>query len=169
MRSDEDREAGLCDCSIPSLADFENIAFSLLRTMAMNHSFVPSICSYCGTGCGIIYQVADGRLAGVAPNRSYPVNEGCLCIKGWNLHEHVLSLNRLVRPLVRTDGQLTPSAWDEAIERAVDGFLRAVTKHGPDSVAMLASAKATNEENYLAQKFMRSVIGTNNIDHCARL
>lgn len=139
------------------------------RDEAVNYRLVPSICSYCGTGCGVIYQVVDGRLAATLPNRSYPVNEGCLCIKGWNLHEHVVSPNRLTRPLVRRNGQLAPASWDEAIKLAADRFLKIVAEHGPDSVAMLASAKATNEENYLAQKLMRSVIGTNNIDHCARL
>ena len=135
----------------------------------MNHRFVPSICSYCGTGCGVIYQVTDGRLAATLPNRSYPVNEGCLCIKGWNLHEHVHSPNRLMQPLVRRSGVLVSASWDEAIELASDRLLKTAAEHGPDSVAMLASAKATNEENYLAQKLMRGIIGTNNIDHCARL
>jgi predicted molibdopterin-dependent oxidoreductase YjgC len=135
----------------------------------MNNRLVPSLCSYCGTGCGIIHQVVDDRLVATLPNRSYPVNEGCLCIKGWNLHEHVLSPNRLTRPLVRRDGELVPASWDEALSIAAAGLSGVLSAHGPGSVAMLASAKATNEENYLAQKFMRSVIGTNNIDHCARL
>lgn len=135
----------------------------------MNNRLVPSLCSYCGTGCGVIHQVVDGRLAATLPNRSYPVNEGGLCIKGWNLHEHVLSSNRLTRPLVRTDGEFVPASWDSAIRSAAAGLSGIVSAHGPGSVAMLASAKATNEENYLAQKFMRAVIGTNNIDHCARL
>lgn len=135
----------------------------------MDNRLVPSLCSYCGTGCGVIYQVVDGRLTGTLPNRSYPVNEGCLCIKGWNLHEHVLSPDRLQRPLVRREGELAPASWDEALGLAADRLQTILRAHGPGSVAMLASAKATNEENYLAQKFMRTVIGNNHIDHCARL
>lgn len=135
----------------------------------MDTRLVPSLCSYCGTGCGVIHQVIDGRLAATLPNLSYPVNEGCLCIKGWNLHEHVLSPNRLTRPLVRRDGELAPASWDEAIGIAAGSLRKILASHGPGSVAMLASAKAANEENYLAQKLMRGVIGSNNIDHCARL
>jgi predicted molibdopterin-dependent oxidoreductase YjgC len=139
------------------------------RKISVDNRLVPSLCSYCGTGCGVIYQVVDGRLAATLPNRSYPVNEGCLCIKGWNLHEHVLSPNRLTRPLVRRDGGLAPVSWDDAVSLAAGRLSKILSAHGPGSVAMLSSAKATNEENYLAQKFMRGIIGTNNIDHCARL
>lgn len=135
----------------------------------MNDRLIPSICSYCGTGCGVIYQVADGRLAATLPNRSYPVNEGCLCIKGWNLHEHVTSPNRLTKPLVRQNGELVPASWDDALSLAAESLRKVLVSHGPGAVAMLASAKAANEENYLAQKFMRGVVGSNNVDHCARL
>lgn len=135
----------------------------------MNERLIPSICSYCGTGCGVIYQVAGGRLAATLPNRSYPVNEGCLCIKGWNLHEHVTSPNRLTKPLVRQNGELVPASWDDALNLAAENLRKVLSSHGPGVVAMLASAKAANEENYLAQKFMRGVVGSNNIDHCARL
>lgn len=135
----------------------------------MNNRLVPSLCSYCGTGCGVIYQVADGRLAATLPNRSYPVNEGCLCIKGWNLHEHVLSSKRLTRPLLRRSGEMAGVSWEEALGFVSGRLKEVLASSGPGSVAMLASAKATNEENYLAQKLMRGVIGTNNVDHCARL
>ncbi len=135
----------------------------------MDNRLIPSLCSYCGTGCGVIHKVVDGRLVGTLPNRSYPVNEGCLCIKGWNLYEHALSPNRLTHPLVRRGGEFEVAAWDEAIGPAADGIRKVLAENGPGAVAMLASAKASNEENYLAQKFMRAVIGSNNIDHCARL
>lgn len=135
----------------------------------MDNRLVPSLCSYCGTGCGVIYQVVDGRIAATLPNRSYPVNEGRLCIKGWNLHEHVVSPNRLSRPLLRRGSELSPTSWEEAIGFAAGRLKYILDANGPDAVAMLSSAKATNEENYLAQKFMRAVLGGNNIDHCARL
>ncbi len=135
----------------------------------MDYKMIPSVCSYCGTGCGVLFQVMDGKLTGTMPMKTHPVNEGKLCIKGWNLHEHVVSDKRLQTPLLKKDGQLQEATWDQAIQTTA-GKLKAIIKdHGPDSVGVLASAKITNEENYLAQKFARAVIGTNNVDHCARL
>lgn len=135
----------------------------------MNCKLVPSVCSYCGTGCGVLFEVIDGELVSTLPMKTHPVNEGKLCIKGWNLHEHINSFMRLKAPLVRTDGKLQKTDWNEAINKTADAFSNTVAKYGPDSVGVLVSAKITNEENYLAQKFTRAVIGTNNIDHCARL
>lgn len=135
----------------------------------MEYKFVPSICSYCGTGCGILFEVLDGRLKGTWPQKTHPVNQGKLCIKGWNMHEFITSPMRLKSSLVKDDGRFRKVEWGEAIGRAADGFKAAVRDHGPDSIGVLVSAKVTNEENYLAQKFARSVLGTNNVDHCARL
>jgi predicted molibdopterin-dependent oxidoreductase YjgC len=135
----------------------------------MDFNFIPSTCSYCGTGCGVLFQVVDGRLIDTLPMKTHPVNQGKLCIKGWNLHEHVISDRRLTSPLIKKDGELQETTWDEAIKTTADRLKAIINDHGPDSVAVLASAKITNEENYLAQKFARAVIGTNNVDHCARL
>jgi predicted molibdopterin-dependent oxidoreductase YjgC len=135
----------------------------------MEVKFVPSVCSYCGTGCGVLFEVMDGNVVGTLPLKTHPVNEGKLCIKGWNLHEHVNSFMRLKAPLIKTGGRFRRSSWDEAIQFTADGFKETIEKHGPDSVGVLVSAKITNEENYIAQKFARAVIGTNNVDHCARL
>ena len=135
----------------------------------MRNRLVPSLCPYCGTGCGVLYQVLDGRLAATLPNRASPVNRGGLCIKGWNAHEHALSPDRLATPLVREGGDFLPCSWDRAVSLAASRLADVLAAHGPDSIGFLASAKATNEENYLAQKFARAVIGTNNVDHCARL
>jgi predicted molibdopterin-dependent oxidoreductase YjgC len=135
----------------------------------MDFKIIPSTCSYCGTGCGVLFQVVDGRLIDTMPMKTHPVNQGKLCIKGWNLHEHVISDKRLTSPLIKMDGKLQETTWDEAIKTTADRLKAVINDHGPDSVAVLASAKITNEENYLAQKFARAVIGTNNVDHCARL
>jgi predicted molibdopterin-dependent oxidoreductase YjgC len=135
----------------------------------MEVKFVPSVCSYCGTGCGVLFEVIDGKVVGTLPLKTHPVNEGKLCIKGWNLHEHVNSFMRLKAPLIKTGGRFRRSSWDEAIQFTADGFKETIAKHGPDSVGVLVSAKITNEENYIAQKLARAVIGTNNVDHCARL
>jgi predicted molibdopterin-dependent oxidoreductase YjgC len=135
----------------------------------MNYKIIPSTCSYCGCGCGVLFQVLDGKLAGTLPMKTHPVNQGKLCIKGWNLHEHVISDKRLTSPLVKKDGQLQEASWDEAIRTTAERLQSIIKTHGPDSVGVLVSAKITNEENYLAQKFARAVVGTNNVDHCARL
>jgi predicted molibdopterin-dependent oxidoreductase YjgC len=135
----------------------------------MDYNIIPSVCSYCGTGCGVLFQVIDGKLTDTLPNKTHPVNEGKLCIKGWNLHEHVHSDKRLTTPLLRKDGEFQETTWDEAIQASAEKLKTIIQANGPDSVGVLVSAKITNEENYLAQKFARAVIGTNNVDHCARL
>jgi len=135
----------------------------------MDYKFIPSVCSYCGCGCGVLFQVMDGQLVDTLPMKTHPVNEGKLCIKGWNLHEHVVSNRRLTSPMLKQNGQLQEASWDEAIQFAADKLQAIIKEYGPDSVGVLASAKITNEENYLVQKFARAVIGTNNVDHCARL
>ena len=75
---------------------------------------------------------------------------------------------RLTEPLVRENGVLRPASWDEALDRAAEGFRRNVAAHGPDSFGLFSCSRATNEVNFIAQKFIRSVIGTNNIDSCNR-
>ena len=135
----------------------------------MDYKFIPSTCSYCGCGCGVLFQVMDDQLVDTLPMKTHPVNEGKLCIKGWNLHEHVVSDKRLKSPLLKQNGELQEASWDEAIQFTADKLAAIIKEHGPDSVGVLASAKITNEENYLVQKFARAVVGTNNVDHCARL
>jgi len=135
----------------------------------MDYKIVPSVCSYCGCGCGVLFQVFDGKLTDTMPMKTHPVNEGKICIKGWNLHEHVVSDERLKTPMIKKNGALEETSWDEAIQTTADKLKEIVQAHGPDSVGVLASAKITNEENYLVQKFARATIGTNNVDHCARL
>lgn len=135
----------------------------------MECELVPSVCSYCGTGCGVLFEVIDKELAGTLPMKTHPVNEGKLCIKGWNLHEHINSPLRLKQPLVRSFGRFLKTGWDEALAIAARRFREIIDQYGPESVGVLVSAKITNEENYLAMKLARAVLGTNSVDHCARL
>jgi len=135
----------------------------------MDFRTVPTICSYCGCGCGMLLEVLDGTVISTLPMKTHPVSQGSLCIKGWNIHEFINSDQRLKHPLVRKNGQQVQATWDEALDAAAQGLRRIVDQHGPDAVAILASAKVTNEENFLLNKFSRAAIGTNNIDHCARL
>ena len=131
----------------------------------MNYSNVPSICPYCGCGCSFFLQVLDGELVGILPNKSQEISKGQLCIKGWHANDFITHKERLAKPLVRKNGELVESTWDEALSIIASKL----KEHAPDSVATLSSAKVSNEENYLMQKFTRLVLRTNNVDHCARL
>jgi predicted molibdopterin-dependent oxidoreductase YjgC len=135
----------------------------------LSYRLVPSTCVYCGTGCGVLLEVMDGRLVGTLPQKDHPVSEGALCIKGWAVHEFVHSPRRLTAPMIRVDGELVETDWGTAIKAVADGLSKARDEHGPDSVGFFASARCTNEENYLLQKLARAAVGTNNVDHCARL
>jgi len=136
----------------------------------MDYRSVLTTCPYCGCGCNMFLQVIDGHLVGTLPSKTHRVSRGSLCIKGWNAHGWVESPDRLTTPLVRgEDGELHPATWDEALDRIAGKLRSIIDTSGPDSVGMLSSARCTNEENYLMQKLARAVVGTNNIDHCARL
>jgi len=130
---------------------------------------VPTICSYCGVGCTLVLNVKEDRIVKVTSDREKGMNKGWTCVKGRFGHDYVHSPDRLSTPLVRENGDLRPAGWDEALDRAATGLTKVKDRYGPDAVAFLASAKCTNEENYLLQKIARSAIGTNNVDHCARL
>ena len=130
---------------------------------------VMSVCCYCGCGCGLYLQVENGRVIGSTPSRNHPISQNNLCVKGWHVHEFIHDPRRLTRPLVRKKGRLVPASWEEALETTAQALTRIRREKGNDSIGVLASAKCSNEENYLLQKFTRAVLGTNNIDHCARL
>ncbi len=136
----------------------------------MEYRTVPTTCPYCGCGCGLLLEVMDGRIVGVLPQKDHPINAGKLCIKGWNAHEFSESAERIRKPMLREKGGNPKEvSWDEALGYVASKISGIKEKHGPDSIAFLCSAKCTNEDNYVMQKFVRAVIGTNNIDHCARL
>jgi predicted molibdopterin-dependent oxidoreductase YjgC len=135
----------------------------------MQYNTVLTTCSYCGCGCNLYLEVLDGQIIGTIPSKTSPVNRGKLCIKGWNIHEFIQSPKRLTKPLLRKNGGLKEVSWDEALDYTASRLKEIKEANGKDSIAFLASAKATNEENYLIQKFARAAIGTNNVDHCARL
>lgn len=135
----------------------------------MEYKNVLTTCVYCGAGCGLYLEVLDGQVVGILPAKNHPVSEGKLCIKGWNAHAFIHHQDRLTKPLIKRDGRFIEAGWDEALDLVAERLAAIKEKDGPDAIAVLSSAKATNEENYLLQKFTRAVLGTNNIDHCARL
>jgi len=130
---------------------------------------VKTTCSYCGVGCSMYLEVKDGKVVGIAPDFTGSVNQGHLCVKGRFGWDYIHSDKRLTTPLIRKDGHLHPASWDEALTLVADKLIKARADCGPDSIGFLSSARCTNEENYLFQKLARAVVGTNNIDHCARL
>jgi len=132
-------------------------------------SFIPTICPYCGAGCGILLAAKDGNAVGTMPWSRHQISEGRLCIKGWNAHQFIGHQDRLKKPLIKDNGSFREATWDEALNLVANKLKEIKGKDGPDAIAVLSSAKCTNEENYLIQKFARAVIGTNNVDHCARL
>lgn len=135
----------------------------------MDYRNTLTTCTYCGCGCNLFLESLDGQLTGTTPCKTSPVNEGKLCIKGWNVHQFVQSEKRLTKPLIRKNGELKEASWDEALEYTAGKLKDIKQDSGPDAIGFFASAKVTCEENYLMQKFARAAIGTNNIDHCARL
>lgn len=131
----------------------------------MEYKNVLTVCPYCGCGCNFYLQVFDGELIGILPCKSHVVSQGKLCIKGWNATDFVVSKDRLTKPLIKKDGKFVEISWDKALNIISEKF----RKYSSDAVAVLSSAKCTNEENYLMMKFTRAVLKTNSVDHCARL
>jgi predicted molibdopterin-dependent oxidoreductase YjgC len=135
----------------------------------MEYKNVLTTCIYCGCGCGLYFEVLDGEIVGVLPDKEHPISRGSLCIKGWNGASFVNHPDRLKTPLIREGDGFREATWDEALSLVADRLGAIRDESGPDSLGFLTSAKCTNEENYLLQKFARAVIKTNNVDHCARL
>jgi formate dehydrogenase alpha subunit len=132
-------------------------------------STVKTVCPYCGTGCNMFLHTNNGRITEITPDPDHPVNQGELCLKGYYGFKHLNDRRRLTTPLRREGDAYVPVSWDAALDEIATKFAAIRRDHGPDAFALFSSARCTNEENYIAQKFARAVMGTNNIDHCARL
>ena len=135
----------------------------------MEFKTVLTTCPYCAVGCNMLLQVLDGEIVGTLPAKTGPSNEGRLCIKGWTVHEFIQYQDRLTTPLWRKNGSLRTTSWDQALDFTASELSRLMEAYGPESVAFVGSARCTNEETYIFQKFARAVFGHNHIDHCARL
>jgi predicted molibdopterin-dependent oxidoreductase YjgC len=130
---------------------------------------VTTICPYCGVGCTLNLHIKDDFVYKSTSPFNAPANHGNLCVKGRFGYDFIHSKDRLNQPLVYRDGKLAPATWEEAMGLVARRLLEIRDQYGPDSIGFLVSAKCTNEENYLLQKVARGLIGTNNVDHCARL
>lgn len=134
---------------------------------------VLTVCPYCGAGCQMYLVVKDGNILRAEPADGR-TNEGTLCLKGhygWDfLNDPQLLTARLKKPMIRKNGELEEVSWEEAVGFVADKLTEIKEKYGPDSIMGTGCARGSgNEANYIMQKFMRAVIGTNNIDHCARV
>ena len=145
---------------------------------------VDSVCPFCGVGCQTSVSIKGNDIVKV-DGRQGPANRGKLCVKGRFGMDYVMSPERLTKPLIRLqtakkfpetnlgfndiDKTFREATWEEALQVAADGFLRILNKYGGDFLCGFGSAKGTNEEAYLFQKFIRQAFGTNNVDHCTRL
>lgn len=138
---------------------------------------VRTTCPYCGVGCQMNLKVKDNFIYAVEAPFGVAPNDGMLCVKGRYGTDYVKHPGRVKTPLIRTNRHAGRSAkpvwreatWDEALNLVADELTRIVKTHGGDAIASYASAKATNEDNYVFQKVMRALLHTNNVDHCARL
>lgn len=128
---------------------------------------IETVCPYCGCGCNLTMHVSRNEILRVT-SRPDTINEGWLCVKGRFGYGFINSPDRLTTPLIKKDGRFIAASWDEAIEYVSKRLGEIKSAFGPDAIGGLSSARCTNEENYLFQKFMRAGIGTNNVDHCAR-
>jgi formate dehydrogenase major subunit len=129
---------------------------------------IRTTCSYCGVGCQMDLVVKDKKIVGVEPAMD-AINNGLLCVKGKFAYKFINHPDRLKTPLIKKNGKFEEATWDEAYRYISKKATETKENYGPNSFAGLTSARCTNEENYLFQKLFRAVIGTNNIDHCARL
>lgn len=131
----------------------------------MGFDYVQTTCPYCGTGCTFNLVVQEGKAVGIAPYHRSPVNEGKVCPKGTYAWEFINREDRLTTPLIKKDGEFQEASWDEALDFIAKKF----KEYKPEELACLSSARVSNEENYLMQKFCRGVFKSPHVDHCARL
>ncbi|MEM8925034.1 MAG: molybdopterin oxidoreductase family protein [Actinomycetota bacterium] len=129
---------------------------------------VTTHCPYCALNCGVRYQVADGRIGGPRRWKASPLTAGALCSKGATAHQQVDHPERLRAPLVREGRDFAETTWEEALDRAAEGFLRIAGRCGPDANAVLSGGSLTNEKVYLVGKLARLALGTANIDYNGR-
>lgn len=163
-------QCGECSqiCPVGAILDKKSIGKGRVYELKQ----VDTVCPYCGVGCQTTLHVNErtNEIAKITGVEGSPTNDGMLCVKGRYGYDFVNSPERLTTPLIRDqEGVLQKATWDDALKLIAETFTRVKNEHGPDALAGLCSAKVTNEENFVFQKFMRREIGTNNVDHCARL
>ncbi len=132
-------------------------------------AWTKTVCPYCGTGCEMRVGTLENKIVQIKPAHESPVNRGHLCVKGNYAFEFVHSKDRVTEPMMRENGSWKIVGWREVYEFTAQKLKEITAKYGADAAAVLGSARTTNEENYLAQKFARVCLETNNVDNCARV
>ncbi len=153
-------------CPVGALVPKSDLAVRGLREEAKK---VRTTCTYCGVGCQIHLHVRDGRVVKTTGVEDIGPNYGSLCVKGRFGNDFIHDEARLTKPLIREGSGFREAEWEEALGLVAERLGAIRDEHGAHTTGVLTSARITNEENYLAQKFARAVLGTNNVDHCARL
>jgi len=153
-------------CPVGALVPLSDLEQRGLREEAEK---IRTTCSYCGVGCQLFLHVRDGRVVKATGVEGVGPNHGSLCVKGRFGNDFIHDEARLTKPLIREGDGFREAGWDEALDLVAEKLGAVREASGADAVGVLSSARITNEENYLAQKFTRAVLGTNSVDHCARL
>lgn len=163
-------EAGCVSCGRCVQTCPTNALSDRYRSKSIAHDeSIDTTCTYCGVGCQLEVKLDDSRILAITGSESAKVNQGHTCVKGRYAFGFVYHPDRLTSPLIKKNGRHVKVSWDEALEYIASSLEKIRIENGPDAIAGISSARCTNEENYLMQKFMRAVIGTNNIDGCARV
>ena len=171
---------GQCVAYCPTGALSNKMNYGVARAHQVRK--VTTTCSYCGVGCQFDLLVKDNKVIGVQSNPEAPVNGMALCVKGRYGYDYIHHPDRLLKPRVRrylldkrgktkegNGWDWVETDWDTALDIVARKFSDIRDTKGADQIGLLTSAKCLNEENYLMNKLARQVLGTNNIDHCARL
>lgn len=169
-RDTECNNCGQCVsvCPTGALKDLSDVG----KLRSSQREKTTTVCGYCGVGCALDLETEGGRVVAVRNSFASEANQGNLCVKGRFGMGFINHPDRLAHPLIRRGGKGAPLeevSWDEAIRHVAGRLTEIRDRHGPHAIAGLTSARATNEENYVFQKFIRTAVGTNNLDHCASL
>lgn len=156
---------GACSQACPTSAISDVFQSKSIRATEVTRT----ICTYCGVGCNLDVSTKNGKILSIQAPYDAETNQGHTCLKGRYAFKFYNHPDRLRSPMIKRNGKFEEVSWDEAYDHIVSELTRIKTANGPDAIAGISSARTPNEENYLMQKFIRAVVGTNNIDCCARV
>ncbi len=164
------RDSACVSCGACAQACPTSAISDIFQSKAITSSTVTrTVCTYCGVGCNLEVASTEDKIFSITAPYDAAVNEGHTCLKGRYAFQFYNHPERLRKPMIRRDGVLEAVSWDEAYDHIAQQLTAIKSRHGADSIAGISSSRCTNEENYLMQKFIRAVVGTNNIDGCARV